>query len=77
MYKYFYTLNADGSIFSLLKQKKAPKNSVQITKEEYDSYLSIFLSVPDKEGFEKNVKLYPDFTYTVDYTPIVETIIGE
>lgn len=69
MQKYFYTLNADGTIFSLVKAKKC-SNGVQITKVEYDRYKSILASIEDREGYDKVVKLYPDFTYTVEYIPI-------
>lgn len=76
MQKYFYTLNEDGSIFSLVKAKKCT-NGVQITRVDYDKYKSILTSIPEKEGYDKVVKLYPDFTYTVEYTPIEEVIVDE
>lgn len=69
MYKYFYTLNADGTINSLIKAKKC-SNGVQISKADYEKYLSITTSIPQKEGYDLTIHLYPDFTYSVEYTPI-------
>jgi len=75
MQKYFYKLNADGSIYALYKQKTAPSNSVQISKTEYDRYRSILANIPNRDGYDKVVKLYPDFTYTVEYIPIEEIVV--
>lgn len=75
MQKYFYKLNADGSIYALYKQKTAPSNSVQISKVDYERYKSVLVGIPDREGYDKVVKLYPDFTYTVEYVPIEEVIV--
>lgn len=75
MQKYFYKLNADGSIYALYKQKNSPSNGIQITKVEYERYKSILANIPNKEGYDKIVKLYPDFTYTVEYIPIEEIIV--
>lgn len=76
MQKYWYTLNDDGSIYALLKQKKC-SNGVQITRVEYDKFKAILASIPNKEGYDRIVKLYPDFTYTVEYIPIEEIVIDE
>lgn len=74
MQKYFYILNEDGSIQALMKTKYC-SNGVQISKMEYEKYKSIFASIPEREGYDKYVKLYPDFTYTVEYVPIEEIIV--
>lgn len=74
MQKYFYTLNEDGSIYSLIKAKSC-KNGIQITKVEYDRYKSILAGIPNRDGYDKVVKLYPDFTYTVEYIPIEEIVV--
>lgn len=71
MTKYWYVLNEDGTIKVLYKQKAQPKNGVQITRVQYDKYLEIIRNVPEKDGYEKTIHLYPDFTYTVEYAPIV------
>lgn len=69
MQKYFYTLNEDGTIFSLVKAKKC-SNGVQISKVEYDRYKDILANIPNRDGYDKIVKLYVDFTYTVEYIPM-------
>lgn len=69
MYKYWYTLNEDRTIKNLQKAKVC-SNGVQISKADYEKYKAILASIPNKDGYDKHVKLYPDFTYTVDYTPI-------
>lgn len=70
MYKYWYVLKEDGTIKALYKQKSTPKNGVQITKAYYERYSAIVKSIPNRDGYDKTIHLYPDFTYTVDYTPI-------
>lgn len=77
MYKYYYTLNSDGTINALYKSKKIPSNGVQITKADYEKYSAIVKSIPQKEGYDLTIHLYPDFTYTVEYSPIEEIVINE
>lgn len=76
MQKYFYTLNSDGSIFSLVKAKKC-STGIEITKTDYDKYRLILSSIENRDGYDKVVKLYPDFTYSVEYVPIEEIIVDE
>ena len=70
MYKYYYILNEDGTIKSLNKSKKVSADGVQITKADYEKYSAIVKSIPQKEGYDLTIHLYPDFTYSVEYTPI-------
>lgn len=77
MYKYYYVLNEDGTIKSLWKVKKAPVGGVKISKADYERYIAIIRSVPDKEGYDKVVHLYPDFSYTVEYLPIEVVIVDD
>lgn len=77
MYKYYYVPNSDGTIKSLWKAKKAPEGGVQTTKANYERYLAIIRSVPDREGYDKIVHLYPDFTFTVEYLPIEVVIVDD
>lgn len=77
MYKYFYTLNADGTIYALYRQKTAPEGGVQISKASYERYSSIIKSVPPREGYDTIIHLYPDFTYTVEYVEVEVIIVDE
>lgn len=77
MYKYYYILNEDGTIKALQKSKKAPAGGIQTTKANYERYIAIIRSVPDREGYDKIVHLYPDFTFTVEYLPIEVVIVDE
>lgn len=77
MYKYFYVLNEDGTINSLQKSKKAPIGGVQITKAEYERYIAIINGVPEREGYDAVIHLYPDFTYTVEYVEVEVIIVNE
>lgn len=70
MYRYFYKLNNDGTIKALYKQKNTLKNGVEISAMEYNAYKDIIANVEQREGYEAIIKLYPDFTFTVEYTPI-------
>lgn len=65
--KCYYKLNSDGTISSLHKADKIGKNGVEITQEQFDEYLDIIHSVPDKEGYNPVIKLYVDGTCTVEY----------
>lgn len=74
MYKYWYVLNENGTIKSLMKAKLC-SNGIQISKMDYEKYKSILADIPNKAGYDKYVKLYPDFTYTVEYILIEEIIV--
>lgn len=70
--KYFYKLNDDESIKALYKGSKVQKNCIEITKEDYERYKEILASIEEKEGYQKLVTLYVDFTFEVEYIPVEE-----
>lgn len=72
MDRYYYKCKENNIITYLGKAKKIPSNCVEITKEKYNEYKSIISSIPNRDGYDKNVTLYVDGTYTVEYIKIEE-----
>lgn len=74
--KYYYVTKVSNVISSLGSSKKVPNKTgyVEITKEQYDNYMSIINSIPERAGYNRKITLYIDGTYDVEYTEIVDFI---
>ena len=71
---YYYKVYEGIDVIKQLGVKyngKIPKNSTEITKDEYENYLAIIRSVPQKEGYTAKMTLHVDGTYEVEYIEIV------
>lgn len=70
--KKYYIKAKNGVIITLGSAKKVPSSATEITKAEYDNYMDILNGIEERVGYTKNVTLYIDGTYNVEYIPIVE-----
>lgn len=77
--KYYYVTKVSNVISSLGSSKKVPNKVgyVEITKAQYDNYMDIINSIPERSGYIKKITLYIDGTYDVEYTEIVGFIDEE